>query len=268
VDPRSERFTTEELDGIHLRALHWGDPMQRTLVLLHGGGANATWWNHLAPTLASRFHVVALDFRGHGESDYPDDLIVGAFNDDLDALLTHLSPREFSLVGHSMGGHVALEHASRDASIHSLVLLDIMRGAARRPRRAARLALTFRRTYATREDAIRRFRFFPEARFASEALRASVATDSLRQEADGRFGYAFDPRWFSVPSRPRPELASIRCRTLLVRGCESELLTHEGAVAVSNELADATLREIPEAGHHVQIDQPERVLAVLGDFLP
>ena len=263
----SERFTTDGLNGVHLRALHWGDPTAPKLVLLHGGGANATWWSHLAPALAARFHVLALDFRGHGESDYPDERVVGAFNDDLEALLEHLGTREVSLVGHSMGGHVALDHVSRHESIRSLVLLDIVLGAGRRSRRAARLALLLRRTYATEQEAIRRFRFVPEARYASEDLRASLAAASLRPEPNGRFGYAFDPRWFGVPSRPRPDLSTIRCRTVLVRGCESELLTHDGAVGFADELVDARLIEIPRAGHHVQIDQPARVQDALTSFL-
>lgn len=282
MDACSERFTTDGLNGVHLRVLHWGSPAHRSndgcddgpdneiarkLILLHGGGANATWWNHLAPSLATRFHVLALDFRGHGESDYPDKLVVGAFNDDLEALLEHLGTREVSLVGHSMGGHVALDHASRHESTQSLVLLDIMRGAGRRSRRAARLALALRRTYATQEEAIRRFRFVPEARFASEGLRASIASSSLRREADGTFGYAFDPRWFSIPARPRPELERVRCRTLLLRGSESALLTSEGAVEIADELPNSLVREISEAGHHVQIDQPERVLDELKTFL-
>ena len=51
-------------------------------MLLHGGGANAHWWDHIAPTFADQFHVVALDFRGHGDSERPEELIPGAFNED------------------------------------------------------------------------------------------------------------------------------------------------------------------------------------------
>jgi pimeloyl-ACP methyl ester carboxylesterase len=267
VDARSERFSAEGLDGVHLRVLQWGDPSARKLILLHGGGANSHWWSHLAPPLARLFHVLALDFRGHGESDHPTELVVGAFNDDLDALLSHLGTREVSLVGHSMGGHVALDHASRNPATRSLALIDISRGAGRRSGRATRLALALRRSYPTAEEAIRRFRFVPEARHATEALRASIAEASLRQEADGRFSYAFDRRWFGVPARPRPELSNVRCRTLLLRGSESPLLTREGANEIVAELPNAELCEIPEAGHHAQIDQPQRVLDALTDFL-
>jgi len=121
--------------------LQWGDPAHPQLIFLHGGGANGNWWRHIAPSFADRFHVVALDFRGHGDSERPDELVVGAFNDDLEALLDHLNRNESALtsnrggnrrptvlVGHSMGAHVAFDHASREA-VQALVLIDPSRGA-------------------------------------------------------------------------------------------------------------------------------------------
>ena len=94
VTARSERFTTPSLGGVFLHALHRGDASRRPLVLLHGGGANAHWWDHLAPAFAERFHVVALDFRGHGDSDHPAALEIGGFARDLEALLQHLGAHE------------------------------------------------------------------------------------------------------------------------------------------------------------------------------
>ncbi|MFT5443421.1 MAG: pimeloyl-ACP methyl ester carboxylesterase, partial [Myxococcota bacterium] len=49
--------------------MSWGDAQKPTLVLLHGGGSNAHWWDHLAPQFAKSHYVVALDFRGHGVSE-------------------------------------------------------------------------------------------------------------------------------------------------------------------------------------------------------
>ena len=267
VPVQSERFTVPALDGVHLRALTWGKRSQPVVVFLHGGGANAHWWDHLAEPLSEQYRVVALDFRGHGDSDHPRDLMVGAFNHDLEALLTHLGPPPIALVGHSMGGHVALDHAAHHPETRSAVLIDILRGASKRSRRSARLALTLRRTYATRADAVRRFRFFPPAPEAPEALRAAIAEHSVQREPDGRYGFAFDPRWFSIPSRPRPELSSVRCPTLIVRGVESELLTREGARALVDELPRGCLAEIAGAGHQTHLENPDAVLAALRNFL-
>lgn len=263
----SERFVCDRVAGVRLRAVHWGDPTHATLVLLHGGGANARWWDHIAENFSRNFHVVALDFRGHGESDHPEQVKVGAFDDDLEGLLEHLGERQPILVGHSMGGHVALDHAARHPKTRALVLLDIVGGATSRDKRVARLALSLRRTYRSRDEAIRRFRFFPPAPGASASLRQAIATASVREEGDGRYGFAFDPRWFSLPARKRPELSSIVCPTLLVRGTQSELLLPDHAQAIVAALPNGQLCEIPGAGHHVQIEQPQAVVRAIEEFL-
>jgi pimeloyl-ACP methyl ester carboxylesterase len=264
---RTERFTGPKLDGVHLHAVHHGSTGRAKLVLLHGAGANANWWDHLASGLSKHFHVVALDFRGHGDSDFPEQLRAGAFSDDLDALLEHLSAPEAILIGHSLGAHVAVEHAAHSATTPALILLDLTRGASRSRQRATRLALTLSQSYPSREEAIRRFRFLPAAVHADEEMRRRIAAHSVRREADGRFGFKFDPRWFGVPPRGQPDLGDIRCPTLLLRGEESALLTRQGALEIVSAIPDARLMEIAGAGHHVHIDRPALVLPAMLEFL-
>jgi pimeloyl-ACP methyl ester carboxylesterase len=266
-EPVAERFTTDSLGGVTLHALHHGSSTAPGLVLLHGGGANAHWWDHLAPTLAKDFHVVALDFRGHGDSDHPDALEPGAFQSDLEALLAHLDAPDAILIGHSMGAHVAFHHAGGGGRTRAVVALECSRGGGRSERRRARLALAARRTYASREEAVRRFQFLPAAPAAAEHLRVAIADHSVREESDGRFGYEFDARWFGLPVRTPPDLASIRCPVLLIRGAESRLLTADGAAELIERLPDARLVEIPQAGHNVQIERPGEVLAAVTTFL-
>jgi pimeloyl-ACP methyl ester carboxylesterase len=269
--PESEHFQTR--DGIRLHTLVWRwdaahpDRGDSPVVLLHGGGANAHWWDHLAPALTAHHPVYALDFRGHGDSEYPESRRVGAFNDDLEALVAWLAREDVILIGHSLGATVALDHASRFPATRALVLVDLARGGNPSTGRRARLALSLRRTYRTRADAIERFRFLPESSHASEALRAAIGSHSVREEANGRFGYKFDPAWFALPSRPRPDLRALRCPTLLVRGSESTLLTAEAALAFAGEVPTAHLVEIADAGHHVLVDQPERLLVAIERFL-
>ncbi|MEZ4282367.1 MAG: alpha/beta hydrolase [Myxococcota bacterium] len=236
-------------------------------MLLHGGGANAHWWDHLAHRLATRHPVHALDFRGHGDSEYPATRRVGAFGDDLEGLAAWLGRDDLVLIGHSLGATVALDHASRHAATRAIVLVDLARGGAPATGRRARLALSLRRTYRTRDEAIERFRFLPESSHASEALRAAIGAHSVREEPDGRFGYKFDPGWFALPPKPRPDLARVTCPALLVRGSESTLLTPEAARDFASEVKDARLVEIPEAGHHVLVDQPGRLLACIQAFI-
>ena len=268
---RSVRFDTG--DPIALHALIWeptnagASEDDAPLVLLHGGGANAHWWDHLAAPLSSTRRVIALDFRGHGDSDYPQERAVSAFSRDLEALVDWLGREDLWLVGHSLGAAVALDHASRSPSLRGAVLIDLARGGQKGSGRRARLALALRRTYRTHEEAARRFRFLPESSVADEALRAHIAEHSVRREEDGRHGYKFDPAWFALPPSPRPDPADVECPILLVRGGDSALLGVDAARAFVAALPDGQLVEIPEAGHHVLLDQPERLLAAIEAFI-
>lgn len=267
MQTRDSHFTRPELNGVSLHVREWGPEGAPVIVLLHGGGANVHWWDHLAPAWADEHRVVALDFRGHGDSDYPEDRQVGAFNDDVDALLGHLGTERVVLVGHSMGAHVALDHASRHAGTRGVVLIDPSRGASPRSRRRARLALAFKRSYPNAAEAIDRYRFLPPSEHAAESLRVAIATASLREEPDGRFGYKFDPHWFSLPPRTPPDLDRVTAPVLVVRGAESALLSDEGAIELAARLPQGEVRVIEQSGHHVLLDAPESLSGVVTDFV-
>jgi len=266
-DPESQRFTTPSLDGVTLHRLRFERAGAVTLVLLHGGGANAHWWDHLAPRLAEHFRVIALDFRGHGDSDHPGNHEPGAFDRDLDAFLESENTHDAVLVGHSMGAHVALRAASRRDDLRAVVAIEASRGGGRGERRRTRLALAARRTYASREEAVRRFQFLPRAPHASEALRAAIARQSVREEPDGRFGYKFDPAWFAIGPGEPPQLEKIACPVLILRGVESSLLSAEGAAEWRAEIANATTVEVSDGGHNVHIENPDAVFDAVDSFL-
>jgi pimeloyl-ACP methyl ester carboxylesterase len=259
MEARQFQFQSPRIAGISLHAAEWGDHrLAPTIVLLHGGGANLHWWDHIAPALTRDFRVVALDFRGHGDSDHPRALEPGAFQRDLEALLEHVGAEDIVLVGHSMGGHVALHHAAHHDGVRALVAIEVSRGAPKRERRRMRLALAARRTYRTRQEAIERYRFLPPAPAAAESLRQAIAARSVREE-EGRFGYKFDPRWFGMPASAPPPLERVACPCLIVRGSDSTLLTREGADALARELRDARVVEIPGCGHNVHLERPDEV---------
>ncbi|MCH2169347.1 alpha/beta hydrolase [Myxococcota bacterium] len=265
---RSQRFTTSNLDGVRLHALRHGDPeCQRKLILLHGGGANAHWWDHLAPLLTQGFEVIALDFRGHGDSDAPREVEVGAFHRDLEALLAWLGAPMAVLLGHSLGARIALDHAGEHGRSEAVIAIDPARGGQRQTSRKMRLALATRRTYATREEAVERFSFLPPSPDADPSLTRHVAQHSVRQENDGRWSFKFDARWFSVPSREPIPLERVMCPALILRGKDSPLLTREGALAMTGKLPRAQLVEIPDSGHNLHIEAPDRVVSAIREFL-
>ena len=122
ISPRDLKVTVGEV-AFHARS--WstkGHP----IVLLHGLSSSAQTWNLVAPLLAPEFRVLAIDERGHGQSDQPDGgYDLNTFVLDLEGILHTLGLEKVALVGQSWGGHVALEYAIRhpDAVSH-LVLVD------------------------------------------------------------------------------------------------------------------------------------------------
>ncbi|MEM7409767.1 MAG: alpha/beta hydrolase [Myxococcota bacterium] len=265
----ARRFGRPELGDVQLHASFEGPPNAPCVVLLHGGGANLHWWDEIAPALAREYRVVRLDFRGHGDSDFPETREVGAFHRDLEALCAELGEPPMALVGHSMGGHIALDHAARHAEVWAVVAVEVSFGSARKERRRTQLALALRRSYATREEAVERYRLLPRSPGVPEERRRRLAEDSVVALPDGRFAYKFDPGWFGLPPAPHAALSEVGCPTLVIRGGKSSLLTEEGAEQAAAALPRGDLLEIPDAGHNVHLECPERVAdAVLAHLRP
>ena len=104
----------------------WGKPGDPTVVLLHALGCHKGWWDWVGPALGSRYHVLAPDFRGHGESPRPGDYRFSSYAEDVERLV---GDRPYFLVGHSMGGYVGLVVASRGvARPAAVVVVDMKTG--------------------------------------------------------------------------------------------------------------------------------------------
>ena len=105
------RFKLSTLIQKRLVALNAG---ARPLLLLHASGCHAHWWDEVGPALADIYDVIALNLRGHGDSSHPEpsDYRFEAYVADIAALVAALGWRDFDLVGHSMGGYIALSYAS------------------------------------------------------------------------------------------------------------------------------------------------------------
>src|SRR5262245_33268405 len=106
------------VNGLTLSALEWGAPGRPPLCFLHGGSAHAHWFDAIAPAFADWHHVIALDQRGHGESEWPAPSAEGAayatrdFTGDLLGVMNALRWPRMILCGHSMGGHNAMAFAA------------------------------------------------------------------------------------------------------------------------------------------------------------
>ncbi len=107
-----------DMNGIRLHYFEWGEEANPALILLHGGSAHAHWWDHIAPSLARTFRGLAFDLRGHGDSSWiePAAYEIQDYVADLEAVITTLQLDSPSLLGHSLGGFIALNYATRHAA--------------------------------------------------------------------------------------------------------------------------------------------------------
>jgi len=104
-------------DGAAISYLAWGEPGRPLLLLVHGRGASARWWDHLAPTLADTHRVAAVDLSGHGDSDWRTAYGSDVWARDVLAVATAENSGPPVLVGHSMGSVACLAAATGCADV-------------------------------------------------------------------------------------------------------------------------------------------------------
>lgn len=263
---------TAIVNGLRLHFLESGRAGAAGLCFLHGGAAHAHWFDAVTPAFTDRFHVVALDQRGHGESQWAEPPAYGTedFAADLLGLLDMLGWSRTTLVGHSMGGHNAMAFAAwHPERVSALVIVDsrpvipaerlhVMHA---RGRRSPRL-------HATAEAAAATFRLLPRETLADAALLAHMGRAAVARR-NGGWGWRFDPATHGErrPVDAWPLLPKIAAPTLIVRGGLSPVLTAEMADRLRASIPQASLVTIPNAYHHLTLDAPADFRVALRHFL-
>jgi pimeloyl-ACP methyl ester carboxylesterase len=263
-----------QVDGATIAYLTWGEPSDHGVVLVHGGGAHAHWWDHIGPLLAQDRRVVALDLSGHGDSDRRDTYSMTTWAREIlavaaDAGLTGLP----TVIGHSMGGLVTLRLASRYGSqIAGAVIIDSpVRDRDLTPEEMAareRRAFGPLRVYPTREDAMAHFRTIPP-QDTLPYTAAHVAATSIRPTPDGNgWTWKFDRRIFArEPFGAADMLTRLDCRVALFRAEHGIMSVQMSQVMYDRLGRVAPVIEIPAAGHHIMLDQPVALIAALRTLL-
>ncbi len=255
-----DRFIS--INGLRLHYLEWGDAAAPPVVLLHGGSAHAHWWDLFAAAIANRYHVLALDLRGHGDSEHPappayriDDYVR-----DLGAFIDNQALGRVDLIGHSLGGMIATAFAGQTPQrLRSLVVVDSqLKITPAGARYMVRLRNFPQPVYRDRAQAIQRFRLLPTHTEADEKTLQHVAAHGVRELSDGRWILKFDRAAMAhnEPQDLTPVLRQLTCPILLVRGAHSTLLSHAALTALRAAAAHAEIAEIPAAHHHVMLDNP------------
>lgn len=256
-----------------------GDPAQPSIVLMHGGGQTRYSWGRAARELVRMgYHVVSLDLRGHGESDWASDgdYSMDAFVADLRAVMASMANPP-ALVGASLGGITAMLAIgeSETPMARALVLVDVV------PRiepAGGEAIVNFMRAnpegfLSLEEAADAVSRYLPHR---PRPKNAEGLKKNLRLGEDGRLYWHWDPsfitgieRFDTVDFRCRLEAAakSISLPTLLVRGKLSEVVSAAGAQSLLGLIPHAEYVDVEGAGHMVAGDKNDTFNAAVEDFL-
>jgi pimeloyl-ACP methyl ester carboxylesterase len=269
-----------DVDGLRLHYVDWGgDPGKQTILLMHGGAANTHWWDAVAPQLTSHGRVLALDFRGHGQSQWTQPPHYGppAYVEDVRGLVAQLGALPVVLVGHSMGGMVAQWVVTNFPEIvKALVIIDAPHGA---PPLWRRLMWQWRRRSRggqrpeldSADAIVRRFRLVPPETYLSREAIERLALLSAEPLPNGKWAFRFDPQtraWRKMTSgMPRPKLRLIDVPTLILRGAQSTLISPRAARAMHRRIRGSVALEIPRAYHHVPLDNPDATAAAVVGLL-
>jgi pimeloyl-ACP methyl ester carboxylesterase len=264
-----------EADGARIELLTWGEVGKPGLLFLHGNGAHADWWSFIAPFFAKDWRVAAISWAGMGDSDwreaYSGETFAAEIFSAVEAAGLEAGGVKPILVGHSFGGFPTLYCAALHADrLRGVVMADSSiqppdkrwKGPPPRPDAANRI-------YETLEEALGRFRLAPPQPCENLYIADFIARRSLKQ-VEGGWTWKFDPAiWqrFKMPDLG-DLLTRIACPAALMWGERSNLMHAETLdYMIAQMPKDVLLLPLPDADHHVMIDQPLAFVAGLRGLL-
>jgi pimeloyl-ACP methyl ester carboxylesterase len=268
------------VDGAKVETLAWGERGKPGLVLLHGGAAHGDWWSFIAPFFAGERRIVAPSFSGMGRSDWRESYNFRLFVREAQEIGRAAGAYDAGppvVVGHSFGGRIAIgvAHDSGD-EIAAAVMVDPPFFAPQNQRAPAppRASSREHSVRPSLEAIVARFRLAPPQACANLYILDFIARRSARQavNAGGGSGWSlsFDPHFWEKFGRldAFELLKAVRAPLAIIRGSKSQLFQAEDAAYLRTVIApDSPYVEIPEAEHHVMIDQPLAFVAALRALL-
>ena len=261
-----------EVEGAYINYLSWGSIGKPGLVFVHGGAAHAHWWSFIAPMFSKNWHAVAMDLSGHGDSGWRDSYSHDLWAQEIMAVADDAGfPGPPVVVGHSLGGMVTIVTAATYGDrLAGAVIVD---SPVRRPSpesEEARSGRAFRSpgVYDTKPEAMSRFRLIPPQPCDNEFIVEYIADHSLH-ETEAGWTWKFDPRLFKGNLVAlRDQLSAIRSRVALFTGEFSIIVPPDVAEYMYGLMGEVSpVIEIPQAHHHLTLDQPLAFVAALRTLL-
>jgi esterase len=256
--------------------LDWGTAGKRSVLFLHGGGLNAHTWDLVCLSLRDDYHCLALDLRGHGDSEWsPEgDYAIASHVRDVEGFVDQLGLNDFVLVGMSLGAVTAAGYASvHSRKLAALVIVDAGPDVQTSGAQKIRDFVVDTATLDSIDQFVEKAVSFNPRR-DPRLLRRSLFYN-LRATPDGKWMRKNDTRHMGGRTienviedskRQWDGVAAISCPTLVVRGANSDVFRNEDAAKLARALPDGRCVTIENAGHTVQGDNPGGLLAALREF--
>lgn len=272
--PEVHQFEVAGEAGVRLRCRRWGES-PRVVVAVHGMNAHGLHWRRLAERLVPSYSLVSYDLRGHGDSDKPaTGYTYDDHGNDLAAVVDHVTPLPPVLIGHSLGGRIAIPYAAR-RPLRGLVIVDpgivppaVMRAALNRPhRRPPELQHEYQSEAAFMER-MRRTNFLRNwSPYAEEYAR-----NLIEPAGNGRVRLKFPPHAHrqTIDGIRTVDLLAylddIACPTLVIRATDGHLRA-DIAERMVRALPCARLAVVEGANHNVMLDRPEAFEPLIEAFV-
>jgi pimeloyl-ACP methyl ester carboxylesterase len=258
------------LHGQRFHFTEWGDPSTPPVLLLHGGNQSSHSWDLVSLHLADRFHVHALDQRGHGDSEWSRELdySIDAMVADAAAFIADQGLDRPTIFGHSMGGRVTLSLALAHPGIAGrLVIVDVG------PELSADGARTIH-DFVVRNVEFDDLDVFVENvqkydPFRTRAHIERTVKYNMLRRVDGKYVSKVDHRRIPTPTADLTLdlMRTIDCPVLVVRGEESNILMPDAAQRFADVLPHGSLVTVPKCGHNVHSGNTPGFLAAVNEFL-
>ncbi len=263
-----------QANGVRLHYLDHGTAGKRPMLCVHGGAAHARWFDYVAPGFTADHRVLALDLRGHGDSEWAaqETYAFRTFAADIHAFVEQLDLRDFVLVGHSMGGMVSLVYASTyPQRLGKLVIVDsTMLMPLERVNRMRTFGTRPANTFATQAELVARYRLEPsESQMAAPEVIQRMATYGSRQNADGRWQHKADRRVYANFEQiaGMPLWDKIKAPTLAIKGERSTRFLPDILAEIRAKAPQVQMAEVPASDHHIMLDNPRGFVDAVQPFL-
>jgi esterase len=265
------------LRQLRFHFLEWGARDAPPIVLLHGGHQSAHSWDLVSLHLARRYRVLALDQRGHGDTEWARDVTYSNHEMSLDAeaFIGALGLEQPILMGHSMGGRNAMLLTKRDQTLlRALVIVDVGPEVSDRGRQVIAGFVRDNEEFDDLDHFVRNVQQYDPYR-SREHIERTVKYNML-QRADGKFVSKCDsnPRRLGLVRGSGPlenitlnDARAFRLPVLAVRGANSAILTADAAERLCDALPQGMLVTVQDCGHNVHGQNTKGFIDAVGGFL-